>query len=72
MALLSSLPLLLVGSTTAVLAVLVARALRDDAVIDALRVEVRRIGETHRAVCSTRGARTGPPGAAGTPRRRRG
>lgn len=59
MPLLASLPLVLVLVTTAVLAVLVTRALRDEAVLDALRVEVRRIGETHGAVCSSRGVHPG-------------
>ncbi len=72
MAILTSLPLLLAALTTAVLALLVARALRDQAVVDALRLEVRRIGETHRAVCSTRGARGGAGSAASAPERGRG
>lgn len=52
----SALPLLLVTASSVVLAVLVARSLRDETVVEGLRVEVRRLGETHRAVCETRSA----------------
>jgi len=48
--LLTSLPLLLVGLTAAVLAVLVARALRDEEVLESVRLDVRRLGEVQQAV----------------------
>lgn len=47
-------PLLLVATTVVALAVLVTRSLRDEAVVEGLRMEVRRVGETHRAVHEAR------------------
>jgi len=70
--LLTSLPLLLVAATTGVLALLVTRALRDESVVDALRREVRRIGETHGAVCTSRGVHPGVTCAGNGTRQRRG
>ena len=59
----TSVPLLLVAATAGFLALLVIRALRDDAVVEAVRIEVRRVGETHRAVCESRGVHPGTPAA---------
>jgi len=70
--LLASLPLVLIAMTSGVLTLLVARALRDDAVVDALRVEVRRIGEAHGAVCVSRGVHPEASGPGTGPQRRRG
>jgi hypothetical protein len=53
-ALLTSLPLVLVGLTTVVLGVLVSREVRDEAVVEAVRLDVRRLGEAHRAACESR------------------
>lgn len=50
----SALPLLVMTATAVVLAVLVARALRDETVVEGIRVEVQRLGETHRAVGEAR------------------
>jgi len=57
--LLASVPLLLVGLVCGVLCVLVTRALRDEAAADAVRTQVRRVGETHRAVVESRGVHPG-------------
>lgn len=54
MPLLASLPLVLVVLSTLAVGVLVARALRDDAVVEAVRLDVRRLVEAHRAACESR------------------
>lgn len=68
----TGLSLLLPVLTTGVLAVLVARALRDDAVVESLRIEVRRIGEAHEAVCRSRGVHPAATPPAESRQRRRG
>ena len=50
----SVLPLLVMTATTVSLAVLVARLLRDETIVEGVRVEVQRLGETHRAVGEAR------------------
>lgn len=50
----SVLPLLVMPATAVALAVLVVRALRDESVLEGVRVEVQRLGETHRAVGEAR------------------
>lgn len=60
--LLASLPLLLVGLTAAVLAVLVARALRDEEVLEAVRLDVRRLGEVQQAVRRSHAVHLGATG----------
>lgn len=59
MPVLSSLPLLLVAIATAATGVLVTRALRDQAVLDALRCELRHLAETHDAVRRSRAVHRG-------------
>jgi len=54
-----SVPVLLVALTAAALAALAARALRDEATLDALRQEVRRVGEVQRAVHESRAVHRG-------------
>jgi hypothetical protein len=49
-----ALPLLLVAATGTALALLVARSLRDEHVVEGLRAEIRMLGETQRAVVETR------------------
>lgn len=58
-ALLTSLPLVLVGLTTVLLGVLVSREVRDESVVEAVRVDVRRLGEAHRAACESRAGHRG-------------
>jgi hypothetical protein len=58
---LTALPLLLVAVAGLLAAVAVARSLRDEAVLDALRTEARAVGEVHRAVREVRASRTGRP-----------
>jgi len=55
----AALPLLLVTAALVVLGVAIARSLRDEAVLDGLRTEVRSIGEVQRAVHEVRTAATG-------------
>ncbi|HAS09863.1 MAG TPA: hypothetical protein DCS55_04990, partial [Acidimicrobiaceae bacterium] len=55
----AALPLLLVTAALAALGVAIARSLRDEAVLDGLRTEVRSIGEVQRAVHEVRTAATG-------------
>ena len=50
----TAVPLLLVIATAVLAAVAVARSLRDEAVLEALRREVRTVGEVHRAVHEVR------------------
>lgn len=54
---LTALPLLLVGVATLLVGIAVARSLRDEAVLEALRTEVRTVGEVHRAVGEVRSSR---------------
>lgn len=56
-------PVLLVGVALVLLCIAVARSLRDDAVLDALRAEVRSLGEVHLAVHEARAAGAGRPAA---------
>jgi hypothetical protein len=49
-----ALPLLLIAATIVAVAILAARAVRDETVVEGLRVELRRVGETHRAVSEAR------------------
>jgi len=55
--LLVSVPVLLVAASATLLAALASRALRDEATVEALRQEVRRVGEVHRAVHQSRARR---------------
>ena len=55
----TALPLLIVAAALVLISVAVARSLRDETVLDGLRVEVRNIGEVHRAVHEARTAGTG-------------
>lgn len=55
----TALPLLLATAALVLLGVAMARSLRDEAVLDGLRAEVRSIGEVHRAVHEARTAATG-------------
>ena len=57
----TALPLLLVLAAAAFAAVAVARSLRDEAVLETLRAEVRTVGEVHRAVGEVRSSRTRRP-----------
>jgi len=70
--LLTSVPLLLVGLTATVLAVLVARALRDDEVLESVRLDVRRLGEAQEAVRRSHAAHLGAAERTDDPRRLRG
>ncbi len=54
---LTVLPLLVVVTAAVLVAVSVARSLRDEAVLDALRTELRTVGEVHVAVREVRAAR---------------
>ena len=55
----TALPLVLVTAALLLLGLAVARSLRDEAVVDALRAEVRNVGEVHRAVLEARTSGTG-------------
>lgn len=57
---LTAMPIALVVAF-AVLIAAIARSLRDDAVLDALRAEVRSVGEVHRAVHEVRSSRGDRP-----------
>ena len=57
----TALPLLLILAAAAFAAVAVARSLRDEAVLETLRAEVRSVGEVHRAVGEVRSSRTRRP-----------
>ena len=57
----TALPLLFVLAAAAFAAVAVARSLRDEAVLETLRAEVRSVGEVHRAVGEVRSSRTRRP-----------
>lgn len=52
----AALPLLIVATALVLLGVAVSRSLRDDAVLEALRAEVRSVGEVQRAVHEVRAA----------------
>ena len=58
----TALPLLLVTTVLVLAGVAIHRSLRDEAVLEALRAEVRSVGEVHRAVHEVR---TAPRGRAG-------
>ncbi len=55
----SALPLLIVAAALVLIGIAVARSLRDEAVLDGLRAEVRSIGEVHRAVHEARASVAG-------------
>ena len=55
---LTVLPLLVILTAAVLVGLCVARSLRDDAVLDALRAEVRTVGEVHGAVREVRAARS--------------
>lgn len=57
----TALPLLLIFAAAAFVAVAVARSLRDEAVLETLRAEVRSVGEVQRAVGEVRSSRTRRP-----------
>lgn len=57
----TALPLLLVAMALLSVGVAVVRSLRDEAVVDALRAEVRTMGEVHQAVLEARTSSAGPP-----------
>jgi hypothetical protein len=57
----TALPLLFVLVAAAFAAVAVARSLRDEAVLETLRAEVRSVGEVHRAVGEVRSSLTSRP-----------
>ena len=57
----TALPLLFVAAAVLSLGVAVVRSLRDEAVLDALRAEVRSVGEVHQAVLEARTSATGRP-----------
>lgn len=52
----TALPLLIVATALLSVGVAVARSLRDEAVVDALRAEVRSVGEVRQAVLEARTA----------------
>lgn len=54
----TALPLLVVVAAAVLGGLAVARSLRDEAVLDSLRAEVRSLGEVHRAVHEVRSAAT--------------
>jgi hypothetical protein len=70
--LLATVPLVMVVVAAAVVGVLVSRALRDEQVLDALRLDVRRLGEAHRAACESRAVHRGVTGRPDAVRRLRG
>ncbi len=50
----SLLPVVIVAGTTGAITVAALRSLRDETVLEALRVEARLFGETHQAVVEAR------------------
>jgi hypothetical protein len=57
----TALPLLVVVLAAVLVGIAVVRSLRDETVLEALRAEVRSIGEVHRAVGEARSSRAGRP-----------
>lgn len=57
----TALPLLIVAMALLSVGVAVARSLRDEAVVEALRAEVRSVGEVRQAVLEARSAACRPP-----------
>ena len=53
--------ILIVAAAVLLVGAAVARSLRDDAVLDALRAEVRNVGEVHRAVLEASTSSMGRP-----------
>ncbi len=54
-------PLLVLAAVAVLGGVAVVRCLRDEAVLDALRAELRTVGEVHRAVHDVRSSDGGGP-----------
>jgi hypothetical protein len=54
----AALPLVIVAAALVLIGVAVVRSLRDEAVVDGLRAEVRSIGEVQRAVHEARTSAT--------------
>lgn len=57
----TALPLVLVIAAAVLVTVAVARSLRDESVLEALRADARTVGEVHLAVREVRSSRTRRP-----------